>query len=84
MQFYMVSWHDPHSRYSGWDLVYAQNKREARRLYKQEHYLPVHSVASMEEEASREPQDGGLFCSVTPEEFERARRGEVVTIEEGT
>lgn len=28
MQLYRVSWHDSHSRYNGWDLVYAQNKEK--------------------------------------------------------
>ncbi len=90
MNYYLVLWHQAHGRLNGWDLVYAKDKKDARRRFRTEHYSPVDAVVSQKDERLRaikdnlNPETDTLFSDISPTDYELARAGQVVTIEEGT
>ncbi len=82
MNFYLVLYHYIEEPYNGWALVYATSKRAARDLFKQSstyRYVAIDIAASHED-----PDYKDMFEDVKPEDYELARAGQVVTIEEGT
>ncbi len=46
MKFYLVHWHRTDRDFNGWDLVYAEDKKAARRKYRAEHNSPIDAIAS--------------------------------------
>lgn len=90
MKFYLVLWHQADGHLNGWDLVYAEDKRAARRKYQEEHHSPVDAVVSQADEKLRALKDNlnpltdTLFSDISPKDYELAREGQVVVIEAGT
>ncbi len=90
MKFYLVLWHRTDRDLNGWDLVYAIDKKAARRKYREEHNSPIDAIASQADEKLRAIKDDlnpitdSLFYSISPKEYALAIAGQVVTIEEGT
>ena len=79
-QFYLIYWYKKdRPDYSGHDLVYAKNKREARAMYKLSHYSPISAILGPGDEDYDE-----MIENISYDEFNAARLFEVVNIEEGT
>ena len=77
MKYFLIYWHQKPGRLSGCDLVYASDKRQARKIYQQYHYSPIDKIISRNEAPE-------LFEGITSREFLKARRTGICDLEAGT
>jgi len=79
-KFYMVNWHDRDSNLSGSDLVHASSKKEARQIYRGEHYSPIDEII----EEGVDDLMKWMFEDITKKERNQAKKTGIINIESGT
>jgi hypothetical protein len=79
-KFYIIYWHQSRhiGHLDGCDLVFATSKREARAIYKLNHFSPIDEVI-----AEGEGHDW-VFSGITNDEGDKARVDGIVNLETGS